>query len=115
MKAMQTNYDNVTTVSTEEKNCGQFEQAAEVHQNRTKWCAVSWCSFCGLALSIVSIYFVISSMEDYYNIYQCMILSQCILVCIASFVGVLFSIHACFRVKSVSQVCFGATQLESIW
>ncbi|CAL6057687.1 Hypothetical_protein [Hexamita inflata] len=79
----------------------------ETYSNRTKWCATSWISSTFLILSVVCIYFVINSMEDYYNVYQCLILSQCILVCISSMVGCMFAIRACNKVKSIRIVCFG--------
>ncbi|CAL6065679.1 Hypothetical_protein [Hexamita inflata] len=83
------------------------EEFNEIYNHRSKWCTVSWFSQVFLVLSVVCIYFVISSMEDYYDVYQCLILSQCILVCIASMVGCMFSIRACCKVKSVKMLYFG--------
>ncbi|CAL6015790.1 Hypothetical_protein [Hexamita inflata] len=103
--ALQETLQNEPLSSDVKFNALYVQEQKQNNKNCVK-CVISWASFSFMLMSIICIYFVISSMEDYYNVYQCLILSQCILACIVSMIGVIFSIQACYRAKSVLAVCF---------
>ncbi|CAL6097981.1 Hypothetical_protein [Hexamita inflata] len=101
--ALEQTYES--TVDTQKQECNVLsDEQMEIYANRNKWCVLSWMSAVLVIISGVSIYFTIQTMEDYYNPYQCLGLSMCILVLVAAFTGAMFSVRSCFTVKSLKAI-----------
>ncbi|CAL6112997.1 Hypothetical_protein [Hexamita inflata] len=81
------------------------EDQEEITLNRTKWCVISWTSFIFLVFSIVGVVYSIKYINDYYNLWQCLILSQCIFMLLLSMIGVCFSVQACQKMRSFPVIC----------
>ncbi|CAL6104625.1 Hypothetical_protein [Hexamita inflata] len=101
--ALEQTYES--TVDTQKQASSVLsEEQMGIYANRNKWCVLSWMSAALVIISGVSIYFTIKTMEDYYNPYQCLGLSMCILVLVVAFTGAMFSVRSCFTVKSVKAI-----------
>ncbi|CAL6114535.1 Hypothetical_protein [Hexamita inflata] len=82
------------------------EEYQVVYQRRVFWCIIAWCSSVMFVLSAIGIYLSIKFINQEYNVWQNLILTQCILFALVSTVGIFFSVRACYKVKSASLICF---------
>ncbi|CAL5992433.1 Hypothetical_protein [Hexamita inflata] len=81
------------------------DQSEQIFLNRTKWCIISWISPMIFVFSMCGAVYLIYYINEFYSVWSCLILSQCILMLLVSIFGIFFSVYECYKVKSVSVIC----------
>ncbi|CAL5984858.1 Hypothetical_protein [Hexamita inflata] len=107
--------DNIIESTVDSQNqvyATPTKEHTDIYENRNQWCVVSWISAILVITSGVSIYFIIKSLNDYYNQYWCLGLSMGILVLVLALTGIVFSVYACIKVKSFKAIMIPCYEID---